>query len=583
LGGSITPLAGEEERVDPTLARREETPGELAIPPTATVSGRVVDRREPEVALANVRVVLVASKSDAPDGPGSARGPTAITDEGGRFRIDGLPVDARYLIAATKVGYRSHLGSPTPRLVAGLNETRLVTLMKGTRISGFVRDEDGRPVGAAAVRLFEESFTFGRAPDGARSRTPNQVTQSAADGSYAFAHDFRWFSVEAVHDGLGSERTGELCSDEIVDHSVDFRLSRAASIAGRVLDDIDLPVAFATVRIEAFDDGDPGSSEETRTDGEGRFQFDQLSRARVRVFAACDEYATSETSADPGGAPVVVRLSRLGAIEGRIDPCFETRPDRYLEAVLVPMGREGVVARYSRLPDPATGAFRCDKLRSGDYRLLLTFDGHPLRAPELIGVLPGETVDVGLLPPAKPRSARGRVRFANGDPVRSARVSVRVIEPPTFVAAHQGNSWSGRNVESADDGWYVLAELPETPCDVAASWQGHYVEPLRLPPLSEASVVDLPDLVMHPFAQLTGTLRSRDGIPLVHRRVELRVADRLHSTFTNTKGVYRFDEVSSGPATIRVQHGSRDGGADTATDQEVVLQDGVVVTVDFEL
>lgn len=557
------------------VASRE---GRTVDPTLAIVVGRVVDRRSPEVALPEVRIVLAASRADVPDGPESAQGPTATTDVDGGFRIEGLPIGARFMIAATKPGYRAYVGKLQQPLVAGVNDFESLTLMRGTSIMGFVRDEGGRPLSAATVRLYEESFAFGRAPGGTRQRTAEQVTATGPDGSYSFSHALRWFSVEAVCESFGSERSGELCSDALPTHAVDFSLSRALPLSGRVIDDLDLPVPWAVVRIEAQDDGDAGTSAETRADGDGRFQFDSVAPVPTRLFAEQDGFAPATTAVDPKGGASVVRLLRFGAIEGTLDPSFELGAERYLEAVLVPQDRDGEVPRYSRPVERDGRTFRCDRLRSGDYRLLLTFAGHPLRAPDLIGVLPGESVDLGVLAPAVPRSARGRVRFANGDPARDAKVQVQVIEPATFSPFHEGDSRSGRFVEPQADGWFVLEELPEASCDVAARLKGHWVEPARIPALGVDRVLDLPDLILRPVATLTGTLTSRDGVPLVRRRVELRLAGRLQTTWTDTKGVYRFEELRAGSATLRVNH--RDPTA--PADREVVLEDGATVTADFE-
>ena len=121
-------------------------------PPTATVSGVVVDIRKQPVSRALVRITDT----------GSTRDWSALTDESGLFALSSVP-HGRYRILTTRAGYiASGLGiMPNAQLDVGPTHdtTNLrVILRKGGSISGTILDEFGEPLQGTAFAIVRGAF-----------------------------------------------------------------------------------------------------------------------------------------------------------------------------------------------------------------------------------------------------------------------------------------------------------------------------------------------------------------------------------------------------------------------------------------
>jgi hypothetical protein len=124
---------------------------------TAVLSGRILTDDVSAVPVRQVRVTAVAT------GPESLRSQSAVTDDVGRFTMQGLPA-GRYTLSATKPGFvRAAFGAKRPdrpgtpiTLADGQQMTDITLRMsRGAVITGVITDEQGAPAANATVRLMQ--------------------------------------------------------------------------------------------------------------------------------------------------------------------------------------------------------------------------------------------------------------------------------------------------------------------------------------------------------------------------------------------------------------------------------------------
>ena len=169
--------------------------GAQAVPPTASVSGRVISAESGEpIAGATVRAtVLLTNPGVIPPSPIETR-----TDDLGRFELHGLAA-GRLNLTATASGflagtYTPRLPSQIPQLVAGQRLTDVtVSLARAATISGRVLDENGSPMPNIEVHAFQRGIlTVRRVWQDARVTfrtdvTGRYVVTNARPGEYVVA------------------------------------------------------------------------------------------------------------------------------------------------------------------------------------------------------------------------------------------------------------------------------------------------------------------------------------------------------------------------------------------------------------
>ena len=136
---SASPLAAQGRDRSPTAAPQA----------TASVSGLIVDAQ----AGSPLRRAVVTAV-----GPGTPSTHSVITDDEGRFTIDGLPA-GRYRIVASKAAYlRSEYGATRPArpgttvvLAAGAGPALRIVMTRGGVLAGTVRDDTGQPAANVPV------------------------------------------------------------------------------------------------------------------------------------------------------------------------------------------------------------------------------------------------------------------------------------------------------------------------------------------------------------------------------------------------------------------------------------------------
>jgi len=268
----------------------------------------------------------------------------------------------------------------------------------GTRLGGRVVDENGRPVVGARVVAIQRTDT-------ASPRGVGRIVASAetgADGRFSLdgGTDPRALTCVATKAGraLDWSQPALTRSTELL-----FRLGPAASIEGETVDETGAPVAGALVQallrvgtgverrmLEPL----PGNALGVRTDGRGRFRFDNIpANARVDF----DMSAPGHTRA----------LAKGAFLPGRKGLRFVLPPEGRLEGTVVEQGRERPLAgvrlhaissvtsgmHYAIGTTDDRGRFRFAGLSGGNYDLEILSDAAAL--PVWIGSRKKVSVESG--------------------------------------------------------------------------------------------------------------------------------------------------------------------------------------------
>lgn len=290
-----------------------------------------------------------------------------------------------------------------------------LVLAPGTAIRGVVTDALARPVPRARVAIaFEEPlrpfraaavcdpagrFEIAGLPFGTAriAATARAEFRGAAEpvGRRVFLSPSRVADVSLVADdgprsrsprrAAAAPETGEAARPE------------RRTLRGVAIDDTGSPAPGVRVALE---DEAAGVWAETVTDAAGRFVFRTAplgGRARVEALGAAFE-GSLEGDAPPPGAALVLPLTRLGALSGRIE-CAELEDGERLLVLLEPEdgGEPIVVTLLARARDDGrNGEFLAAGLRPGRYAASLVARGRVVwHSPEVV-VEAGATTD---LPP----------------------------------------------------------------------------------------------------------------------------------------------------------------------------------------
>jgi 5-hydroxyisourate hydrolase-like protein (transthyretin family) len=171
---------------------------------TAVIAGRVMTADAGAQPVRRARVTVTSTNLEITR--------AVITDDEGRFAVQGLPA-SRYSVAATKPGYlRAGYGASRPTrpgtsfdLAAGQRLADLTLRMaRGGVITGMVTDESGRPAAGIAIRALQSRYQ-----DGARTLAPVTVTPGTTGQITDDRGEFRLFGLAPGEYAIAAVPTDE--------------------------------------------------------------------------------------------------------------------------------------------------------------------------------------------------------------------------------------------------------------------------------------------------------------------------------------------------------------------------------------
>jgi protocatechuate 3,4-dioxygenase beta subunit len=486
---------------------------------------------------------------------------------------DGAPVDGP--TASHHIGDHGELPQPTPQ-----NEEDLPDSPPRAPIAEVTADRDG---------VFEIT-----------SPTPGRRHLDAvAPSAWCAAPLELELRPEALHDGL-----------ELV-------LTDGASLRGRVVSPIDLPVAGARVvaatRFDPFMVFAEGGTEmhspwEVLTDANGEFALAGVPPdIELEVFARFPGLAPSPrtriTTRAGGSHEIECRLLPGGAVEVvATDPTGAPAADLVVELRAsevrldeISAGDDGLRGMHRRLD--RTGRARFDGLAVGSYDV--SIDREPW-LPATVSVklaAPGE-VATGTLSLAEGLTLEGRVVASDGTPLEGARVVA--AEPPSFLNAMKSARGAGRRAATtAADGTFRLAGLAKGSVELTARAAGYEQRKLTAEPGGEPVELVLPTrgaiegivmsgLAFKPITEFTLEIERRGdaGGGLFDFEATLR-SRAVRLRFTHPQGRFRVTGIAPGEIRIAITaagHGRHVGEwfrlADGATRKGIIATLGPEAVID---
>ena len=362
-GHQNTDMSGLEVR-----SAQDLTGVEVVLPAGAIVEGRVLSPGSRPVAGAEVQPVepLVM-------GPRIHLRPIrAATDGDGYYRLDGLSPGAR-TFRAWREGFRDAVRDLEVK--AGDNALDF-SLEAGAEISGRVVDDDGAPVSAARVVLYEGHNSWDL--PSAVSRPDGTYTLSGVpDGTYRIAAE-----KEGYARASGQELTVAGNAS-----GVEVKLSAGGAIVGRLsgLDFTELSQAQVWVDHE-FQRG--------RVLADGTYRVDNVEPGEHRVFASLrgERQTEGRVTLEPGGreAQLDLELGEGHLLSGRV-----LRNGAPVRGENVSLGGPGVTGRWARTDHE--GRFRFAGLEAGTYDLTLVDSRGQAHHKETVELTRDREVELDLL------------------------------------------------------------------------------------------------------------------------------------------------------------------------------------------
>ena len=358
----------------------------------------------------------------------------SVTDERGRFRLDGIGRSPVRLVA------RASGFGVAERADVRAGEAVDLFLFPGATLSGTVRDDAGQPVAGAAVRA-----------DSDRARWQAETTD--AQGSFVMAGIEPGEYLVVARGGSRAAGIAPVLVQPETEANVALVLSEGGYATGQVVDGEGLPLA-GRVRLEAFEGrvlpGPIADTVTTRAGADGRFALGPLPLGTIGLGISEPRHTARRVdvtipgrgrTVDAGTIALESGLAVRGTVrDGDSNPLAGAR-------VLAQSRSRGERARAETVTE-ADGTFFVGGLRPALYEVTALAPGFaPSRAQGDAG---GPPLSLVLQPGGE---ITGRVVDAQGNAVEDAEVEAGLSEEAQF----DGPGGYGRSDEGS--GRFTLREL----------------------------------------------------------------------------------------------------------------------------
>jgi hypothetical protein len=278
-----------------TLGKRE---GPEAAPLGESLAGRVVDAGGTAVPGALVSVVSAASAW--PQRYGDALGYERVTDDEGRFEVEGLEPGS-YDVTARLMG----LSPGELRDVAAGRKDLVLTLAQGARLVGTVRDAaTGKPMPSFTLAVFKKRGPLQRDVFTQLSFIDAQGRYELAGvpaGSYVMQAAAHGYAPSEVNVAVPKGASGPVTAN--------VSLGRGAKMTGKVVEEgSGIALERARVSVEGIGTGEGALSVryDALTDAQGNFTLDGLPTGQMTLYVSAERHHSrliSGINVSPGTTP----------------------------------------------------------------------------------------------------------------------------------------------------------------------------------------------------------------------------------------------------------------------------------------
>jgi thiol-disulfide isomerase/thioredoxin len=486
--------------------------------PSRTLSGVIVDPSGLPVSRAQVAPLNV----DLWKG--------AVTDADGRFTINNVPADAKYLLAKSQTMQRITVISLAD---APPQNGRYVLGSVIVQAFGLVLDPNGKAVKSAKV------FLHITGPGGISYDDPDPA-ETEANGAYGLGQipGGDGFAMRvSLADGTASGEIpcGPGASIDLPDLVQNTPTTRPTALAapamaeysGKVVDESGNPIAGASLSF--FDFGGVMSHDFgiANTDSHGAWHrrlLADLPKLEIRV--SHPDYSGWQYDLNQATPPIAalldgsaVQVMKHGVrISGRVcDPAGKPVAAAVIAAAKYgsSISDEGPIEDCTCARSTADGSFSIGGLPPGDNRLLVYVDGYPTQFISLKVAAPMLPVQITLVPGT---AVSGRVIDENGKPLPKIRVSAGDWFLPSGDRERLAST-----TKTDDSGRFTLGNLPGLgSVHLYFAGKGRMSESKDTAP----GVVDLGDIVLYPPPTLAGhVVDDATGQPVNHFKVSVGMVE----------------------------------------------------------
>ncbi len=562
---------------------------DIALIAGATVSGRVVDENRLPVAGAEGSV----TKTGEPGQRGGmvfgprAESPVFSSGPDGTFTGRRIPPGSglRLTFRHPDLGTASQ-GALT--LDPGAARTGLELVMRrGLTLSGFVRDEDEKPVSEAELSLVRaRGASPGRA--GLRALMSGRGALTSIPATSDDSGQFLFRNLEPGEYRLMASRTGfasatrdqvKVAADPQPEPLV-ITLKPGVRISGRVTRKSGEPAADAAVWV-LEEAGGFSMRDASSTASDGSFVIEGLRRGQVYEVSVQDEQnvAVKRGVTAPSDNLEMV-LAGVGTVQGRVlDPSGRPVPEFEVFVDRPPSGPimifRGSSSQGTRIQHP-DGAFVLEGVPEGKVTVRARAEGYLEGFTENVVVQEGATAEGVEVRLRREVTLTGRVLDARSSrPVIDAAVTATKAERGQMGPGFGGGRGRG-TIQTDADGRFEIKGLSA----------GKVRVEVRHPSYADGNeVVDLSeeggtvDIKLDKGSSLSGLVRFEDGRVVADAEVFLQAAGQARTGFmgggdsvaaTDSSGRFQFKNLSAGRYTLSASYLERG-----SPDVEAVLEPGV--------
>jgi protocatechuate 3,4-dioxygenase beta subunit len=476
----------------------------------------------------------------------------AVADARGTFKLEGLG-RAPVSLVARAPGY-----GPGRRDTARAGSRVELFLFPGPTLFGTARDEAGKPVAGATVRLFGEGWSA--PPTAEPADAAGRFTASGIEpGEY-------WVVARAGARAPGLAKVTVTAEDA----TAEVTLGDGGYVIGRVVDEAGRPISGATLRPETFEGrGLPALVGETMagsSGADGSFALGPLPAGSLGLLVSHRGHANGRVEAVVRSRQAAdlrdVALETGLAVRGRV----RDREGAGLPGILVraepARGGEGATADAET---DADGAFSLSGLPAGAYAVVAEAAGFArARASATAGGAPVEIVmDVG-------GTISGRVVDAEGRPVEGATVFGESAEPDSSPA----RSWVYGTTGEDGEGRFTIRDATPTTYVLRVRASGTGEASLAGVEVAAGRTTDVGTVTLARSGTLTGVVVDTDGegVPgatvLVQREATVSHGDDPRAQ-TDTAGTFEVRGVRPGRVDLVVSHPAYVSGRASGIEVEV--------------